>query len=295
MKKCVVLSMDDTSGYEIYDQLFYPALEEAGWEIDTLSWRADVDWNNYQLVMLRSPWDYQLAAEAFLGVLEKIEASSAHLDNPLEVVRWNINKKYLRDLSDKGVLIIPTLWRDEIDENEIDSFFTELKTYELVIKPCISAGAFDTYRLTQDKALSLSDELVSKFKNREVMIQPFVESVVSEGEFSIFYFDDQYSHTILKTPKKNDFRVQEEWGGRLQKVEPEEKLTQAAEKVLNAIDSVFNCTLLYTRLDFVRYGDDFALIEAELIEPSLYFNLDPDSPQRFADAVERRYKRLGII
>ena len=81
----------------------------------------------------------------------------------------------------------------------------------------------------------------------------------------------------------------------MQKVEPEEKLKKAAEKVLNTIDSVFNCTLLYTRLDFVRYSDDFALIEAELIEPSLYFNLDPDSPQRFADSVERRYKRLGII
>ena len=209
MKKCVVLSMDDSSGYEIYDQLFYPALEKAGWNIETLSWRADVDWNNYDLVMIRSPWDYQLAAEAFLSVLEKIEASSAHLDNPLEVVRWNINKKYLRDLSDKGVLIIPTLWRDEIDAKELDSFLNELNTDELVIKPCISAGAFDTYRLTQEKALSLSDELVSKFKNRDVMIQPFVESVVSEGEFSIFYFDDQYSHTILKTPKENDFRVQE--------------------------------------------------------------------------------------
>ena len=291
MKRCAILSMDNTDGYEIYDYLFDQPLKEAGWQSETISWRADVNWDDYNLVMIRSPWDYQLAADEFISVLEKIEASKAHLDNSLEIVRWNINKKYLRELEDKGVLIIPTLWRGKIDSSELEKFFSELDSEEIVIKPCISAGAFDTYRLTKDKALSLSEELVEKFQNRDAMIQPFVEEIVSEGEFSIFYFDDQYSHTILKTPKENDFRVQEEWGGRLKKVEPEELLKEAAEIVLKALD----CSLLYTRLDFVRTKAGFALIEAELIEPSLYFNLDPESPQRFVDAVERRMKRLGVI
>ncbi|WP_196140489.1 RimK family alpha-L-glutamate ligase [Aliikangiella sp. G2MR2-5] len=291
MKKCVILSMDDTSSFAVYDHLLLPYLEKAGWQVETLSWKADVDWNHYHLVMIRSPWDYQLDSNHFLQVLNRIDNSSAHLDNPLEVVRWNIKKTYLRDLEQKGVVILPTLWKENIVGREVQSFFDKLETDEIVIKPCIGAGAFDTYRLTREKAETLSLEIENKFDDRQAMVQPFASNILSEGEFSIFYFDDLYSHTILKTPKQGDFRVQEEWGGHLQLVEPETELISAAETVLRNIGQ----SLLYVRLDFVRTSKGFALMEAELIEPSLYFNLDEGSPERFVEAVERRTKRLGIV
>ena len=292
MKKCVILSMDDKSDYAVYDHLLIEPLSLAGWSCDTISWRDDeVNWSNYQLVMIRSPWDYQLDCDKFLSVLKTIDDSTAHLDNPLEIVHWNINKKYLQALEKQGIEIVPTVWREEIYEHEIEVFFNLLNTTEIVIKPCVSAGAYDTYRLKKSDIDGIKKELVEKFIHRECMIQPFMLGIVEEGEFSLFYFDGEYSHTILKSPKKHDFRVQEEWGGNLIKVEPEQSLKQHAEKVIDAIKT----SLLYTRLDFVRTSTGFALMEAELIEPSLYFNLDDESPQRFVDAVERRMKRFGVI
>lgn len=292
MKKCVILSMDDCSDFAVYDHLLIEPLKNAGWSCDTISWRDEtVNWNDYQLVMIRSPWDYQLDCEHFLSVLKTIDESSAHLDNPLEIVHWNINKKYLQELERKGVEIVPTVWRDDIYEHELEVFFNLLDTSEIVIKPCISAGAYDTYRLKRSDIDDVKGELVEKFIQRECMVQPFMSGIVEEGEFSIFYFDGEYSHTILKSPKDNDFRVQEEWGGNLLKVEPEESLKFHAEKAMSAI----NTSLLYTRLDFVRTPTGFALMEAELIEPSLYFNLDDESAQRYVDAVERRMKRLDVI
>ena len=117
-----------------------------------------------------------------------------------------------------------------------------------------------------------------------------MSGIIEEGEFSLFYFDDQFSHAILKTPQNDDYRVQEEFGSSIIKIDPEQALKQCAEKVLKVIDT----SLLYARVDFVRTSTGFALMEAELIEPSLYFNLDDESPQRFVNAVERRMRRLGL-
>jgi hypothetical protein len=288
--------MDDCSGYEVSDHLLIEPLRKAGWHSDTISWRANnINWDDYQLVIVRSTWDYQIDCDAFLKVLQTIDDTSAHLDNPLKVIKWNINKHYLQELAAQGIEIVPTLWFDEITEKDIPIFFdyfnkTADGTNEIIIKPCISAGAFDTYRLTLAQAVEQQSVLLGKFKQREFMVQPFVSAIIDEGEFSLFYFDDEFSHAILKTPQNNDYRVQEEFGSLLSKVEPELLLKQHAEKVLKVIDT----SLLYARLDFVRTATGFALMEAELIEPSLYFNFDAESPQRFVDAVERRMRRLAL-
>ncbi|TQV86542.1 ATP-grasp domain-containing protein [Aliikangiella coralliicola] len=297
MNKCAILSMDNLEGHMVYDDLLHAPLKKANWEFETVSWQQQgVDWDQYNLVMIRSTWDYQLNSDKFIETLQQIENSSAHLDNPLDIVRWNIDKKYLRDLESKGIQILPTLWRDSIDENEINDFFEQLQAEEIVIKPCISAGAFNTFRLTPSQAIEKSSALVDAFQQRSCMIQSFSQAIIDEGEFSIFYFDGEYSHTVLKKPKTNDFRVQEEFGGLLKKVEPEAALKRHAERVLDVVGQ----SLLYARLDFVRDNSDatnscFALMEAELIEPSLYFNLDPESPRRYVEAMQRRMKRLGVI
>lgn len=282
VKKCAFLSMDSLADFECYDHLVFKPLADLGWHAEEVSWRCtDCDWNQYDLVVIRSPWDYQDDFEAFIKVLETIESSSATLANPIDIVHWNIHKKYLAELESKGVIIVPTIWRSSLNANEFNDFFTQFSSDEIIIKPCISANADDTYRLNRKNIHNLSDHLLATFKNKESMIQPFLQAVVDEGEFSLFYFNNTYSHAILKTPSKGDFRVQEEHGGQLQKIEPGATLIQQAEKTLRAIDK----ELLYARLDYVRIDSGYALMEAELIEPSLYFNMDTDSAERFARAI----------
>lgn len=289
MKKCAILSMDSLENFEAYDHLLAEPLLALGWNMSTVSWRdTSVNWNHYDAVIIRTPWDYQDDPDAFMSVLNAIEQSSAHLENSVEIVRWNIDKEYLKSLEKKGVTIVPTLWRDHFDENEISSYFEHFECTQLVIKPRISANADNTFWLTKDNYLAFIAELKIAFAARPFMVQPFMSAIINEGEYSLFYFDGHYSHAILKTPKANDFRVQEEHGGRLTSITPEAELVSQAQRTLQAIDEM----PLYARVDFVRFEQSFALMEAELIEPSLYFNMDNDSASRFAKAFADKMKRL---
>lgn len=139
----------------------------------------------------------------------------------------------------------------------------------------------------QETTSSELQKLSATYANQPVMVQPFMENIINEGEFSLFYFDGSYSHAILKTPEAGDFRVQEEHGGRLQSIKADYSLKQAGRKIMQVLPE----TPLYARVDVVRIGDNhFALMELELIEPSLYFNMDEKSPDRFARAFNRRMK-----
>lgn len=285
MKTCAFLSMDNLDDYVCYDHLLVEPFEKLGWSVDEVSWRnRQVDWNQYEAVIIRSPWDYQQDPDAFMDVLEDIDQSSASLENSLELVNWNIDKTYLRDLENQGSEIVPTLWREHFEPVEWPDFFEELASDEIIIKPTISAGADDTFRIQESEKDKYSSKLASIFDKRAFMVQPFMDHITREGEFSVFFFGETYSHTILKTPKARDFRVQEEHGGRLQTVEPEGELLQTARDLLNVISPM----PLYSRLDYVRTANNtFALMELELIEPSLYFNMDPQSPHRFAKVFDR--------
>lgn len=280
-RHCAILSMDSLEGFECYDYLIDEPLRNLGWQTHTISWKdQSVDWNDYEVVIVRSPWDYQDAPEQFLQVLQNIDESSATLENPLALIQWNINKTYLRDLQDQGIGIVPTIWRNHFDAEEMENFYQSLEVDEIVIKPNVSANADNTFRLKRDHFQDSIQELSKIFSDRPFMVQPFMQSIVDEGEFSLFYFAGKYSHCILKTPEQDDFRVQEEHGGSLLAVEPEKTLIACAEK----LNRVLEPQPLYARFDFVRSGDSFAVMEVELIEPSLYFNMDPASPQRFAEA-----------
>lgn len=292
MKKCAFLSMDNLNEFEVYDHLLFEPLQKLGWHAEEVSWRSEeVEWNDYDAVIIRSPWDYQKDPEAFLNVLTEIEQSEALLENSLDIVKWNIDKTYLRDLESKGIEIVPSRWYQTFNADLFPSVFSELSSDEIVIKPTISAGADDTFRIHQSNYGIFIDDLRAVFNNRPFLVQPFMDNITEEGEFSVFFFGDTYSHTILKTPKTNDFRVQEEHGGRLTLVEPEEGLLDVAHGMRSMIEP----EPLYTRADYVRTSKDtFALMELELIEPSLYFNMDPESPNRFARVFDEWMKKKSV-
>ena len=278
------LSMDNLHGFVSDDELAVEPLKKYGWTVKTVSWRQPCDWSRFDMVIIRSTWDYQNHNGEFLQALEKIAASGAQLQNDLELVKWNFRKTYLRELQEKGNRIVPTLWENEgIYAERLHYYFEELQTEEIIIKPVISANADDTFRLKKEEVASRSGVLNQIFSKRPFMVQPFMGKIIEEGEYSLFYFGGEYSHAILKTPKKNDFRVQEEHGGVITPVIANDELRVSGTFTLGSIQQ----TPLYARVDFVRDAENkFAVMEVELIEPALYFRMDhPYAAKRFAYAV----------
>jgi glutathione synthase/RimK-type ligase-like ATP-grasp enzyme len=281
-KPIAFLTMDCLDDFVVYDDLAKKPLAKRGWQVVDVSWRSKhVCWDDYVAVVVRTPWDYHLDIAAFLEVIETIERSSAMLLNSVDTIRWNVDKSYLQSFAQKGLAIVPTLWCDPLKTADLLNAFAALHTEEIVLKPTIGAGARDTFRLRRDDPKFPSLEAL--YRQRKAMIQPFIKNVVEQGEWSLFYFGDRYSHTVLKTPARGDFRVQEEHGSQLQAVTPEDDLLCLARSTLDAIDE----PLVYARVDLVRLDDHTpAIMEVELIEPSLYFPYDVESPERFAEALD---------
>jgi hypothetical protein len=287
MQRCAFLSMDNLDEFECYDHLLVEPLEKRGWSVDEVSWRNNsINWDQFDVVVIRSPWDYQEDPEAFIATLEAIEEAEPLLENSLDLVKWNIDKTYLRDLKQQGVEIVPSHWHTKFGMQKLASSFDDLDTSEIIIKPTVSANADDTFRITRKEYESYHQKLTEIFDHRPFLIQPFMDNITEEGEFSVFFFDNTYSHTILKTPAAEDFRVQEEHGGTLRLInKPEKNLLQSARNLLDALAE----PPLYSRMDYVRTSQNtFALMELELIEPSLYFNMDQESPERFARVFANR-------
>ncbi|HLN33492.1 MAG TPA: hypothetical protein VK395_37540 [Gemmataceae bacterium] len=286
MRYCAFLTMASLEGFVSDDELAYAPLRERGWVVDSVPWnRPGVDWARYDAVVIRSTWDYQNAPDAFLAVLEEIKQSGTHLENAIDLVRWNMNKEYLRDLERRGISIVPTVWGSELGPVDPNKIMGALGTDEVVLKPVIGANADHAFRIGRGSS-SWSEAAVA-FAERAYLAQPFIASVVKVGEYSLFFFDGKLSHTILKKPKPDDFRVQEEHGGVIAPAPASQELVSAAENVM----AVIGQGPLYARVDLVQLPDQsYGLMELELIEPSLYLRMDKDAPERFASALDRRVR-----
>jgi hypothetical protein len=283
MKRCAFLSTDDLTGFVTDDALAIPPLEALGWQVDTLSWRADAEWDAYDVVTVRSTWDYQDHPAAFDAALQRIDASRALLLNPLPLMRWNMRKTYLRELGEAGVPLLPTVWGESPDISRLAGLGEELDAGEVVIKPVVGANADRAWRVPADAGEDLLRRVADDYAGRAFLAQPFVTSVVSEGEFSLVYVGGALSHAILKTPKPGDFRVQEEHGGIITPARPEPALLRAADAAMAGLPEA----PFYARVDLVRTdADGFALMELELIEPALYFRMADGAARRFAAALD---------
>ncbi len=269
MKKIALLTKDNLDNFTCDDELLKDPLEKLGYQMDSISWRATEDWSKYEAVVIRSTWDYQDHYEDFLKVLEEISCKTLLL-NDLETVKWNSHKSYLKELKKKGVLIIPTLFHDEIQGLGVEKICQLLETNKIIFKPYVGANSDNTFPINLGEPMPPID-----IRSGEFFVQAFVDNVLSEGEFSLFFFKGDYSHCILKTPKSGDYRVQEEWGGNIQEVKPEPEL-------LNTATAIVDSKRLYCRVDLVRGKSGFELMELEMIEPALYFRMNKDSAELFA-------------
>lgn len=282
MRRIAFLTLADQGDFVIDDERAVAPLAERGIAVETIPWnQPGVDWKRYELVVIRSTWDYQHHGRAFLETLDAIEAVT-RLYNSAAITRWNMAKTYLKDLSASGVPTVPTIWRDGgLARGGLLTLFDELGSDEAVIKPVMSGNAEGAWRLDREHAHDLAGVIEAYFHKRPLMMQAFERAIVDEGEFSLMYFDGEFSHAIRKVPKAGDFRVQEEHGADIIAVTPEPALRATADAAMAAVGE----RLLYGRADLVRHGDGFRVMELELVEPALYLRMDPGAPARFADAV----------
>lgn len=276
--------MDDPEGWTIDADLGFEPMKQLGWEVEAVPWRsAASNWNDYQAVYVGAPWDYPQDPGKFLSILETIDRSDAVLVNDLSLIRWSLPKTYLRDLETRGAAIVPSWWMDHVDLAAIEHAFGHWQTELIIMKPVISTNATDTHLLTRTELSGNAAELAAIFENRPFVVQPFIPGIVEEGEFSMFYFNNEFSHAIRKTPKQGDFRVQEEYGAEIVAVQPEALLLETADGVMALVEPV----PAYARADFVRARDGrFLVMELELVEPSMYLRMDDDAPRRFAEAFD---------
>lgn len=285
---CAFLTLDHRGDFVIDDDWAIEPLADLGWQVSTVSWRqTEIPWSEFDLVIIRSTWDYLDDPQGFLRVLEYIN-SSTRLANSIELVRWNLAKTYLRDLEDRGVVIVPTLWSRTLNAGTLPGFFELLHCDEIVVKPLVGANGVDTFRLRSDVDPATLTEVTALFHERPMKVQRFMPAILREGEYSLFFFNGEFSHAILKVPAQGEFRSQEERGAEIRPVKPEERLLMQAEAAL----AVIRPMPLYARLDLVRREEgDFAIMECELIEPSMYLRTDPRAPARFARAIVDWFSR----
>lgn len=282
--------MQDPGDYVTDYHLSFAPMHSLGWDVEAVAWRSNPDWNRYDAVYICSPWDYPDHSDEFRTVLQRIDASSAALFNDKSIVDWNLEKTYLRDVAARGGNIVPSSWYESFDPADVPGFFTEHASETVVIKPVIGANAQDTYVLRRPVDDVLVARLEKVFATKRFLVQPFIENIRSEGEFSLFFFNGEYSHAILKTPNAGDFRVQEEHGADIQPCAPHGTLLQVAHDVFSQIDPV----PVYGRGDWVRGADGrFMLMELELIEPSLYLRTDRNAASRFAVAFDQRFQEFA--
>ena len=281
MPTIAFLSMHSLDGFECDDELTIEPLRQLGIEVASIPWREPTDWRQFDAVVVRSPWDYQLRFQEFLEVLRTIERSGTPLWNPLALMEWNLHKSYLLELQSRGVPIVPTIRASNLTPDRLRSLLDELSTSEIVIKPIVGAGASRTHRLRSPWTSAAEQAAVADHAASEYLAQPYLRTIADEGEYSLIYLQGQLSHAILKTPKPGDFRSQEEFGSRLTQITPDAQLRSHGDRVLATLPT----PPLYGRVDLIRHNDGFALMEVELVEPALYLSKSPGAPERFARAL----------
>jgi glutathione synthase/RimK-type ligase-like ATP-grasp enzyme len=264
------------------DRRLIAAFAERGVDAEPVAWTdPHIDWDAYDAAVLRSTWDYVDDARHFLDVMGAIERSRCMLLNPADAVRWNTDKRYLDDLDRLGVPIVPLVRGTRADAVRIQASITQAGWDELVLKPAVGVGGSGVVRVN---AASLPHMLEGMTSDAEVMVQPFVEAVLDEGELSFIFIGGALSHVLRKRPARGDFRAHGIYGGTVVAAEaPADDLAQ-----LEAIVARLPFDLLYARIDVVRVDGRLAVLELELIEPMLYFDLAPGSAGRLADATLAR-------
>jgi len=248
----------------------------------------EVDWGAFDVALIRSTWDYSSRIREFLAWAERV-SSATKLQNPSSLIAWNVDKHYLRNLADAGCATVPTAYVEpgERARTGLSSFLLRHEAEEFVVKPAISGGSRDTQRYRRSE-LNRAEAHVARLtaSGRSVVLQPYLSSVDREGETALIFFRGQFSHAIRKGPLlKLDGEATRALFApeHISAREPSADELACASQVLASIAAE---PPLYARVDLIRDAlGQPRLLEAELTEPSLFFDYAPRSADRLVDSL----------
>jgi glutathione synthase/RimK-type ligase-like ATP-grasp enzyme len=246
-----------------------------------------VDWSSFSHLLIKSTWDYFDFYPQFLQWIEKVKALGIPVLNDLDTIRWNSSKEYLLEIESKGFPTIAGLMLEKGSKPALEQIQEKVKSDILVVKPLISGGAKNTLKIPVSEWANFEEQVTQLLKEEAFLAQPFVKEVAEVGEYSLVFFNQQFSHAVLKTPAKSDFRVQHYFGGTIQEIQPDSSLLDSAQKLINA----FGKGTLYGRVDGVLIDGIFHLMELELIEPYLFLGLSDKAIPNYREALKSRLMR----
>lgn len=254
-----------------------PALEGLGNNVDILNWQTTTNFLKYDLLVIRSPWNYAQNFNQFHNWLH-LANSQVKVINPVAVIDENIDKRYLLKLADAGIEIIPT----QILESVAGLNDIELYEGKMVMKPVIGAGARGAFIV--DDYSNLVDLCQRHFSATEtsLLVQSYLKEVDHPGEIAVVCCKGEIMHSVIKRPALSD-------GGHgdfAANVDTSTELTKFINHIMEfEIAGTQVSELVYSRVDVVPTAEGFKLMELELIEPFLFLPMNPDSTQVFATAI----------
>jgi hypothetical protein len=252
--------------------LLTAALRDKGATVAIDDWRdTAVDWRSARLTMLRSPWDYVDAVDDFIVWIRRT-GTVTQLWNPAALVEWNLHKSYLLELAARGAPMVPAVVLLHDTAASLDGISDARGWNTVVVKPAIGAGGLGAGRFDvgDPNGQAHLDELLTR---GDALVQPYVASVVTAGELSVVVIDGVPSHVVRKSPDDGDYRVGEHWGGRAELAVATDGAAELAVRVCAELPE----HPLYARVDMLRVGDFWQVLEVEVTEPSLYLDLAPPS------------------
>lgn len=233
------------------DRLLISPLKKLGINIIPAFWNDPrVNWGDFKAVIFRSCWHYYLKIREFKIWLDKLETQNSNVWNPIEIIKWNIDKTYLINLKNQGINVIPTF-------TSINNLNTKSEDY--ILKPRFGTDSYDVRRIKRNDL-----NIIPK----DFLVQPFIKEIVETGEISIIFIGNKISHAVRKKPKTGQFRTNYRSGSKW----TSENLSTEHIKQARAILDSFKTYLLYARLDVIEVDGKLMVMEIELTEPFLYFS-----------------------
>lgn len=257
------------------------------WDEPSLS---EADWASFDAVCLRSCWDYHLRYDEFIDWFTRVDRAGVRWINPAAGMRWNSHKRYLLDLHREGVPIADLRFvpRGGGEAFDLEALLAETGWTEVIVKPAVSASAYRTWRSSAVSPAVSRERLREMLAEGEAIVQRFVPEIVN-GELSLVFVEQDFSHAVRRKPTAGEFRTQREFGASIALETPSAALLATAREALRVV-SRFGAPCL-TRVDLVETSDAGPIVmEVELIEPMLFFGYAPGSAARAASALVARMR-----